>query len=355
MDSRELAYARRGAFSAKSGETLQTVIQKYLPPFRLNRQKQMVWIKTVLILILLTASQVLCLEAEAMTRTIKNEPAIVIAAFGTTTKAQATYDFFQEQLSKDLPAEYRHYRVAWAFTSEIVRERANKKFKAAGINKQYLSLPQTLANLADEGYRKIVIQSLHIFPGQEYEDMEKVIESFRQIGLRIEYGGTLLHEWPWIFEALDLLEKEFLNSDEGSNVLVVHGTPETFPGSNSTYLGLDRYLSRKYSNVFVGGVDGVLTREQALDQAKAYPLKRVRLIPFMYVAGDHIMNDIMGEKADEDGVPSWAMELQQSGVKVETLHTDYQGKDFFKGLGFYEKINQMFIRQLIESLERLEK
>ncbi len=292
--------------------------------------------------------------AGAMTRTIKKDPAIVVVAFGTTTRAQGTYDFFEEQLRQELPARYRGYKVVWAFTSEIVRERANKKFAEAGIPKRYRSLAQVLADLEDEGYRKIALQSLHIFPGQEYEDMERVIRAFRTLGLRIEYGGALLHEWPWVFEAVDVLSGEFLAPDEGCNVLVAHGTPETFPGSNATYLGLDRYLSRKYPNVFIGGVDGVLTREQALAQAKRYPVKRVRLVPFMYVAGDHIMNDIMGEEPDDEGTPSWAMELRQAGLEVDSVEVTYGGERYFKGLGFYRRINSMLIGQLLESLKRLE-
>lgn len=257
-------------------------------------------------------------------------------------------------LRKELPEEYRNLKIVWAFTSEIVRERANARFKKAGSAERYLSLVQVLANLENEGYRKVAVQSLHIFPGQEFEEMEREIEAFRMIGLRIEYGGTLLHEWPWLFETVSLLEKQFLAADEGMNVLVAHGTPESFPGSNSTYLGLDRYLSHKYANVVAGGVDGVLTRGQALDAVKESPLKRARLIPFMYVAGDHIMNDIMGEKPDKDGELSWALELERVGVKVDTVYTDYKGERCFKGLGFYKEINSRYIEQLVESLKRLE-
>lgn len=44
------------------------------------------------VIMLLTAG-----NGRAMTRTIKKEPAIVIAAFGTTTKARVTYEFFDAQ------------------------------------------------------------------------------------------------------------------------------------------------------------------------------------------------------------------------------------------------------------------
>ena len=293
-------------------------------------------------------------QSSAMSRTLQQNPAIIIVAFGTTTKAQATYDYFEEQLKASLPEKYANYKTQWAFTSEIVRERANKKFQEKGLKKRYRSLAQTLANLQDDGYRKIAIQSLHIFPGQEYDEMKKVIAAFRTLGMRIEFGGALLHEWSWMFEAIGALEHEFLDEEEGCNVLVTHGTPKTFPGSNSAYLGLDRYLSRKYANVFVGGVDGVLTREQALDLAKAYPKKRVRFIPFMYVAGDHIMNDIMSEEADDKGVPSWAMELSAAGLEVDTVSVSYKNKSFYKGLGFYVEINKMLLKQLVESLKKID-
>ena len=293
-------------------------------------------------------------DGHAMHRTLKKEPAVVIVAFGTTTKARVTYDFFDAQLRRELPEPYRHGRIEWAYSSEIVRERVNAKFQKVGSSERLRSLAQVLANLQDEGYRKIAVQPLIIFPGQEFEQVEKVATAFRTLGLRIENGGTLMHKWDWAFETIRAMEKEFLSPEQGMNVLVVHGTPETFPGSNSTYLGLDRYLTRKYANVMVGGVDGVLTRDQALAGVKASSPKRVRLIPFMYVAGDHIMNDIMGSQPEKDGTLSWALELEKAGVKVDSVRVDYQGEQFFKGLGFYEKINHHYIEQLIESLKRLE-
>jgi len=292
--------------------------------------------------------------SSAMTRTLQKDPAIVIVAFGTTTRAQATYAFFEEQLKSALPEQYKGFRIEWAFTSEIVRERANRKFREQGVPTRYRSLPQVLADLEDEGFRKVALQPLHIFPGQEFNDLEREIGAFRSLGMRIEYGGTLLHEWPWVFDAVSAVEQEFLSPDKGCNILVVHGTPQTFPGSNSTYLGLERYLSRKYANVFIGGVDGILTREQALAQAKKYKTKRVRLIPFMYVAGDHIMNDIMGTESDHEGIPSWAMELQAAGLAVETPFVTSQNQQLHKGLGFYQEINSMFTQQLLDALKRIE-
>jgi sirohydrochlorin cobaltochelatase len=292
--------------------------------------------------------------ASALTRTLEKGPAIVIVAFGTTTDASETYDSFSAQLQKELPEAWRKAPVTWAYTSEIVRERANKHFAEQGDPRRYKSLIQVLADLEDQGYRRIAVQSLHIFPGQEYEEMEKQIAAFRGLGLRIEYGGTLLQRWDMLFSAVNAVAADFLPAPEGCTLLVTHGTPQTFPGSNSTYLGLDRYLNQIYgTKVALGTIDGIISRQEALGRVKGCTPAKVRMVPFMYVAGDHIMNDIMGDKPDKEGTPSWAMELVKAGVKVETVTTDYQGRQVVKGLGFYPEINRILIQQLAGSLERL--
>lgn len=357
MDEKELAYAKQGALATRNWDCFQRVIRRCLrtrageetPLPRVSRLLRVAALLLLLLPLIFLATPVL-----AKTRTLQKGPAIVIVAFGTTTDARETYDFFENQLKRELPEPWRQATITWAYTSEIVRERANKKFAEKGDPQRYRSLIQVLADLEDQGCRQIAVQSLHIFPGQEYEDMEKEIAAFRGLGLRIEYGGTLLHRWDMVFEAVGAAAQEFLPAADGCTLLVTHGTPETFSGANSTYLGLDRYLSHKYLTVYAGTVDGILTREQTLAKAKACSPGRVRIVPFMYVAGDHIMNDIMGDKPDKDGTPSWAMELQDAGVKVETVLTDYQGRKVFKGLGLYPEINRIFIRQLIASLERLQ-
>lgn len=355
MDEREMAYAKQGALATKNWDCFQRLIRQCLrrprrePGLSATQRRLPVVLLTLLFVALIFFTP----PARAMTRTLQKGPAIVIAAFGTTTDARETYDFFEQQLRQELPEAWRQAPITWAYTSEIVRERANKKFAEQGAAERYRSLPQVLADLADQGYRQVAVQSLHIFPGQEYDDMAKEIAAFRGLGLRIEYGGTLLHKWKLLSAAVAAIEPEFLPAADGCTLLVTHGTPETFSGANSTYLGLERYLSQKYPKVYVGTVEGVLTREQALTRAKACSPGRVRVVPFMYVAGDHIMNDIMGDKPDQDGTPSWAMEMTGAGVKVETVSTEYGGRQVGKGLGFYPEINRIFIKQLLNSLERL--
>lgn len=353
MSKQEICYVKQAVRFTNDWDVYQVILRQVFKMMVNNSKSKVVIAKFMLMLVAVSFFLVgFSQETEAMNRTFKTGPVVVLTAFGTTTKAQVTYDYFEQQLQEELPEKFKEVVIRWAFTSEIVRERANKKFKEAGLEKRYRSLAQVLANLEDEGYRKIIVQPLHIFPGQEHEDVKKVVQAFDLIGLDIRLGGTLLHQWSSVFEAVSALEAEFLGGDVGCNILVAHGTPETFPGSNSTYLGLDRYISTAYSNVYIGGVDGILTRNQALNKAKQCTPQRVRLVPFMFVAGDHIMNDIMGSEMKDDQL-SWAMELENAGVLVDSVQQSYQEEALYKGLGFYPGINSIFIREIVENLENL--
>ncbi|MBT4289073.1 MAG: hypothetical protein HOD92_17240 [Deltaproteobacteria bacterium] len=305
------------------------------------------------IILLLLLSILLYSTVFSMSRTIKTDPAIVITAFGTTTEARVTFDFFEAQLREEAKTELTGLKIDWAFTSEIIRERANKRFKKNGINKHYRSLPQVLADLEAEGYRKVVVQPIHIFAGQEYAEVVNTVKAFETLGLTIHMGHTLTHDWEDMFESLDILSKDFLSSIEGCNVIAIHGSPLTFVGATGSYIGLERYVRAKYPNTFVGAMDGLLTADQALSQAAKCSPKSVRFIPYLFIAGDHIMNDVMSTATDEEEL-SWAMQLHKKGLKTETIYADYNGKKMYKGLGFNNEITHIFIESLLKALKKFE-
>ncbi len=283
--------------------------------------------------------------AQLMTRTIKSKPAIVLTAFGTSTRAKATYTVLEEAVRKAYP----DYELRWAFTSEIIRQRVNARIAKSGEGEKLLSLQQALADLEAEGYTKAVVQPLHVFPGEEYGEVMETVKNFP--GITIYTGETMLHRWESVHHVLDTIAADFLPVDKGCNVLVAHGTPTTNTASNIAYLGLDRLVGKRYSNAFVGAVDGILTREDALGPAKKCEPRLVRFIPFMYVAGNHIMRDIMDEKVI-DGEMSWSKELNEAGVKTEITEFELEGKSYYKGLGFYPEVYGIFIGEIGRALER---
>lgn len=139
---------------------------------------------------------------------LKEKPAIVVAAFGSSSRGKAAIDVFRHRLEEDF-ADYDHF---WAYTSEIIR-------KKRGLP----SLQEILAKVEAEGSRKAVVQPLHIFPGTEYQQMLETSHYFP--GLRTIVSESLCHRWPFVREVLDIVSEDFLGPDEGLNLLALHWAP----------------------------------------------------------------------------------------------------------------------------------
>jgi len=262
---------------------------------------------------------------------LKAKPALIIAAFGSTNRGKAAIDIFRERVEKEFP----EYTKFWAYTSEIIR-------KKMGLP----SLQETLAKVEAMGYRKAVVQPLHIFPGTEYQQMAETCEYFP--GLRVLLSETLLHRWDFVRETLAVVEKEFLGPQEGLNLLALHGTPLAADPVNIVYLGLERLVADLYPNVLAASVEGVpdhqavLARIQRQDLAQRYG--RVKIIPMMYLAGMHAESDLMGEQ------DSWRAALEGMGFRVECAMVRHGGSDYFKGLAYYPEAIGFFMERLKRTL-----
>ncbi|MFH0784913.1 MAG: sirohydrochlorin cobaltochelatase, partial [Pseudomonadota bacterium] len=212
---------------------------------------------------------------------LQDKPAIVIAAFGSSSRAQAALSLFAEFFSREFPG----HEPYWAYTSEIIRKKANLP-----------SLQETLARVEAAGYRKVVVQPLHIFPGTEYQQMAETCAFFP--GLRVFLSETLLHRWDFIRETLGVLEEDFLTPSEGLNLLALHGTPLAADPVNIVYLGLERLVADLYPNVLAASIEGIPDHEAVLAKMKRQELVkkygRVRIIPMMFFAGMHAEEDLMG-------------------------------------------------------------
>lgn len=263
---------------------------------------------------------------------LRTNPAIVIAAFGSTSRGKLALDIFQEKLKKLYPET----DIYWAYTSEIIRKRLNLP-----------SLQQTLAQVESDGYRKAVVQPLHVFPGTEYQQIKETCSYFP--GLRVFLGETLLHRWDFVKEILEAVEPEFLSPDEGCNLLALHGTPLAADPVNVVYLGIERMVSNLYPNVMAATVEGVPSYEAVLAKIKRDKLadhyKKIKIIPMMYLAGLHVEDDLMG---DED---SWKCALEALGFTVECPTLSIEGESYFKGLAYYPEVTEGFLSRLQRTIE----
>ena len=249
------------------------------------------------------------------------KPAIVLAAFGTTTEAFDTYNHFEEKVKERFP----DYEIRWAFTSRKVRHKVAQE-KGQKLN----DLPTTLRELKAAGYTRVAIQSLHIVPGEEWE--KKVVQESRKIpGLKVALGKPLLSSKQDQEQVLQALAQTFPKDlKDTAVVLVAHGSPS--PEGTATYLAFNRLLRARYphQNVFLGTVEGKPTREETLEAVKKSKATGVVLMPFLFVAGEHVAKDILGDDPE-----SWKSELlKQKAYRIEGIT---------KGAGVSGRDNQLSI------------
>ena len=93
--------------------------------------------------------------------------ALVPVAFGTSTSARKTYDYFEKKLRPVFPEE----DIFWAFSSKMLRNKMSEH------NITWQSPQQVLGMLAERGYSQAVLQSLHIVPGFEFEKLQRAAET----------------------------------------------------------------------------------------------------------------------------------------------------------------------------------
>lgn len=267
----------------------------------------------------------------------ENKKAILLVAFGTSVKsAHVAYENIEQVVKKAFP----DVEGRWVYTSDYIRKKVAKR---DGVT---IDSPITaLAKLQDEGYNLVAVQSLHIFPGQEYNILRSIVEGFQSImrpkgdpGFKkLVLGRPLLYTYEDYVKVVYALANQFgdYETDEAI-VLMGHGSDHY---AFSAYGCLNDMLRRMYKNVFLGCVEGYPTFDELKQDLKASGVKRVRLMPFMVVAGNHSINDLAGDEDD-----SWKSNLLQEGYEVSL---------YLKGLGENDDIARIYVDHLREAFGQL--
>ena len=260
-----------------------------------------------------------------------NKPAIVLTAFGTSTAAFATYRHIEGQAKERFPG----YEIRWAFTSQKVRAKVMHEQA-----KELKDLPQTLRDLKAAGFTRVAVQSLHVVPGAEWEEV--VRESKRVPGLRVALGQPLLSSQAdriWVLKALARNFPQDLKHH--AVVLVGHGSP-TRQGQ-AAYADWARLVRARYpdQNVFFGVVEGQPSKAAALAAVRQSGADTVVFVPFLLVAGEHVDQDILGDRPD-----SWKSQLLQTGK--------YRLEGVRKGLGYQDGVVRLYLDHLDEALQILQ-
>ena len=238
---------------------------------------------------------------------------IIIAAFGTTSKARSVYANADEYLRSRFPG----HEILWGYSSRIVRH----KLKQRDI---HLPTPlEVLETVAAKGQRWAVVQSFNMICGHEFQ---RLCDSVRDSRVRVSIGHSLLCGYGDYCAVARSFAPLFAKNPDEAVVLVGHGTDHC---SWAVYPALEKVLRGMYGKrAFVGVVEGDCPdRETVVGELCAGGYLRVRLVPCMLTAGVHFAEDLAGE---ED---SWKTALAEQGittaVETEGLATRREILDIF--------------------------
>lgn len=254
----------------------------------------------------------------------KNDKASVLMVhFGTTfdDTRKNTIDAVNDEAKKEFP----DMEIREAYTSRIIMRR----LKERGIVKD--NPAEALDKLAKEGYTHIIVQPTNIINGIESKTLEQQLEMYKDKFKEIRTGSALLST-PEDYKAVaKIINKEVGElADDEAVVLVGHGTHDS---GNAAYPAMDYTAKSMGYKFYVGTIEGFPEFDDVVRGLKKDNIKKVILMPFMFVAGDHANNDIAVD---------WKEELEKEGFTVEVKLTS---------LGMMENIRKMFIEHAKFMLE----
>ena len=321
----------------------------------------------------------------------KNDKVILIVAFGSTW--QQAYDTF-EKVVEDYKANFSGWDVYLSFSSIECINNAR-----AGENvapKDYYDPEHWLTAIGQAGYKKIVVQSLQVIPGEEYRNVrDSYVKNFmnnkngnfttaymKSLDRNVVIGTPLMAEESDAEALAEVLNKE---SDikaavaEGIVAFMGHGNPEGYDyyGGNIRYVQLEQYLRAINENYYVGTVDMDQTLvddvlENIAGRTVTYEVgaismdvtyaannaKKAQLYPLMSIAGDHAHNDM----ADPDDEGSWFSMFNAAGIKTAAYETTFKeaclkgytdGTGYIPALAERSAVRKLWMNHTREAIDKL--
>lgn len=258
--------------------------------------------------------------------------AILVVSFGTSHMDALKNSI--EKIENKIKEEFKEYDVYRAFTAHMII----KKIK----NRDGINIPtpeEALEELREKGYEEVLVQPLHIIPGEEFDYIKGIVKIHKDDFKSIKIGRPIFYyqgmeglpkDYSLFIESI----KEVLENEE-SVVLFGHGTAHY---GNAVYGMLQTVLvDEDYDNVFVATVEGYPSIESCIKRMKKKNIKKTKLVPLLLVAGDHAKNDMASD--EDDSLKSM---LEREGIEVR-LH--------MHGLGEFDKFGHLYINRIHDLIE----
>ncbi len=256
----------------------------------------------------------------------------ILAAFGTSEpEAKKSFEALEAAY-----AAHAHETIIWSYSSNIIRK------KLAGEGKTVYSMPEALAKAHELGASKVLVQSLHVVPAEEYAKIQRLIAA--DVALNPDRFDSVILGHPLLESVQDLEETIAAvmaavpaeRTAQDAVVFMGHGN-DRGPG-DLVLRATANALHANDTNTYLATVEGGLAfEEHVLPALKASGIKRVYLMPFMIVAGDHARNDMAGPEDD-----SWASLIKAEGMEVTSI---------LEGMGLNAGIQAIFLRHSADAAD----
>ena len=282
------------------------------------------------------------------------ENELLVVSFGTSFNDSRVADI--KGIENALQEAYPDWSVRRAFTAQIIINHVQAR-DGEKIDNMQQALDRAVAN----GVKNLVVQPTHLMHGAEYDEMNEMLDQYRDKFETIAVAEPLLGEVgsdaTVINEDKEAVAKaitaaavkdagfdslDAAAAEKTAFVFMGHGTSHTAKVSYSQMQTTMQTLG--YDNVFIGTVEGEPEEtacENVIEAVKAAGYTKVVLRPLMVVAGDHANNDMAG--SDDD---SWLSMFNASGA-FESV--DCQ----IAGLGEIADIQQLYVAHTKAAIDSL--
>lgn len=230
-------------------------------------------------------------------RHYNKETAIILSCFGSVIEQDKYFDF-EEYVKESFPST----PVFTAFSSKMVIKALAKEGKI------YKNLPQVMADVDMEGYKRYIVVSVNIFPTDEHEVLIRMVKGFREFSLaNIRYTNALLTKTKETSNYLNFLDAKIRqNTPESINLYIIHGVPVLNLAGLESVRYTAKFLELINERNLTCSLEGEFPFFAIKDAIKRQVLQitqgsmdiKVNIIPVLLVSGNHYDKD-MREIADE--------------------------------------------------------
>ena len=259
------------------------------------------------------------------------KPVLLVVSFGTSYNENRYLTLGAVEAAME--AAYPGYEIRRAFTSQMIIHKLRER-----DGEEIDSVPEAMERLLADGVREVVVQSTHVTPGFEFDEMVEQVSAFEKYFDRLTIGRPVLDTEEDYHTLARILAGEVAAFD-GEDTAIVwmgHGTAHE---ANAAYERMAEVFGEcGCMNHFVGTVEAKPDLEDVLAQVKEAGVHKVVLVPLMMVAGDHANNDMAG-----DGEDSWKSVFTREGFAVTTV---------MKGMGQYEGVRQLLLRHAWSAMKQ---